>query len=223
MQPSHTLQWEHRGGRYNWHVLHHFIRTVIPRMSTGLYSGAWKSSSGVSSSWAEINTMPQVKAAATSTTTITYQFNGPLSGTTLVSRYQKGKTNLDFTVKARDSEWQWYLHLAPDMPAPNHLVFYRPDAIPATQPTVSKHWSQSNNINKCMWCCLMTMITYKIHCAVTILMDNRFQSIFDKQSPIRFDSNGFYDYNRYEWEGIPVINTLVNVTTCIAMVPQCSV
>ena len=28
------------------------------------------------------------------------------SGTTRVSRYQKGKTNLDFT-EARDSEWQW--------------------------------------------------------------------------------------------------------------------
>ena len=35
------------------------------------------------------------------------QFNGPLSGTTQVSRYQKGKTNLDFT-EARDSEWQWH-------------------------------------------------------------------------------------------------------------------
>ena len=33
-------------------------------------------------------------------------FNGPFSGTTQVSRYQKGKTNLDFT-EARDSEWQW--------------------------------------------------------------------------------------------------------------------
>ena len=31
-------------------------------------------------------------------------FNGPFSGTTQVSRYQKGKTNLDFT-EARDSEW----------------------------------------------------------------------------------------------------------------------
>jgi len=30
-----------------------------------------------------------------------------LSGTTQVSRYQKGKTNLDFT-EARDSEWQWH-------------------------------------------------------------------------------------------------------------------
>jgi len=30
-----------------------------------------------------------------------------LSRTTGVSRYQKGKTNLDFT-EARDSEWQWH-------------------------------------------------------------------------------------------------------------------
>jgi len=33
--------------------------------------------------------------------------NGPLSGTTRVSQYQKGKTNLDFT-EARDSERQSY-------------------------------------------------------------------------------------------------------------------
>ena len=39
--------------------------------------------------------------------THTHPFNGPLSGTTRVSRYQKGKTNLDFT-EARDSEWQWH-------------------------------------------------------------------------------------------------------------------
>ena len=39
--------------------------------------------------------------------THTQPFNGPLSGTTRVSRYQKGKTNLDFT-EARDSEWQWH-------------------------------------------------------------------------------------------------------------------
>ena len=39
--------------------------------------------------------------------THTHPFNGPFSGTTWVSRYQKGKTNLDFT-EARDSEWQWH-------------------------------------------------------------------------------------------------------------------
>jgi len=39
--------------------------------------------------------------------THTHPFNGPFSGTTQVSRYQKGKTGLDFT-EARDSEWQWH-------------------------------------------------------------------------------------------------------------------
>ena len=39
--------------------------------------------------------------------THTHPFNGPFSGTTRVSRYQKGKTNADFT-EARDSEWQWH-------------------------------------------------------------------------------------------------------------------
>jgi len=39
--------------------------------------------------------------------THTHPFNGPLSGTTRVSRYQKGETNLDFT-EAGDSEWQWH-------------------------------------------------------------------------------------------------------------------
>ena len=59
-------------------------------------------------------------------------FNGPLSGTTQVSRYQKGKTNLDFT-EARDSEWQWHqlaiCKSAPrsrqiTTPAPHHSVFF---------------------------------------------------------------------------------------------------
>ena len=39
--------------------------------------------------------------------THTHTLDGPFSGCTQVSRYQKGKTNLDFT-EARDSEWQWH-------------------------------------------------------------------------------------------------------------------
>jgi len=72
-----------------------------------------------------------------------------LSGTTRVSRYQKaktrkGKTNLDLleqeTVAVASAGLYASLHLIPD----NHtnippLSFYRPDALPATQPTVSKH------------------------------------------------------------------------------------
>jgi len=41
------------------------------------------------------------------THTHTHPFNGRLSGTTRVSRYEKGKTSLDFT-GARGSEWQWH-------------------------------------------------------------------------------------------------------------------
>jgi len=37
----------------------------------------------------------------------THTFNGPLSRTTQVSRYQKYRTNLDFS-EARDCEWQWH-------------------------------------------------------------------------------------------------------------------
>jgi len=67
-----------------------------------------------------------------------------------VGQYQKGKTNLDFT-EARDSEWQWHqlgiCRSAPrsrqiNTPAPHHSFFYRPDALPAAQPTVSKHGRQ---------------------------------------------------------------------------------
>ena len=36
-----------------------------------------------------------------------HPFNGPFSGTTRVSQYQKGRTNLDFT-EARDSEKRWH-------------------------------------------------------------------------------------------------------------------
>jgi len=43
------------------------------------------------------------KTVTTQKHTHTHPFNGPFSGTTRVSRYQKGKTNLDFT-EARDNE-----------------------------------------------------------------------------------------------------------------------
>ena len=42
-----------------------------------------------------------------SNTCILYSFNGHFSRTAQVSRYQKGKTNLDFT-EERDSEWRWH-------------------------------------------------------------------------------------------------------------------
>ena len=79
--------------------------------------------------------------------TTLHPFNGPFSGTTQVSQYQKGKTNLDFT-EARDSEWQWHqlghMQVCTSLQTDNHtstppLCFYRPGALPAAQPTASKH------------------------------------------------------------------------------------
>ena len=80
-------------------------------------------------------------------TLYTHPFNGPLSGTTRVSRYQNGKTSLDFA-GATDSEWQWHqlgrMQVCTSIQTDNHastppLSFYRPDALPAAQPTASKH------------------------------------------------------------------------------------
>ena len=51
--------------------------------------------------------MPNHVLVLESKTLLTCNVNGHLSMTTRVSRYQKGKTNLDIT-EARDSEWQWH-------------------------------------------------------------------------------------------------------------------
>jgi len=73
-----------------------------------------------------------------------HPFNGTFSGTTHVSRYQKGKTNLDFT-EAQDSDWQWHqlghMQVCTSLQTDNHAstLALRPDALPAAQPTASKH------------------------------------------------------------------------------------
>ena len=69
-----------------------------------------------------------------------------------MSQYQKYKINLDFT-EARDSERQWHqlghMQVRISLQTDNHartppLCFYRPDALPATQPTASKHFALFN-------------------------------------------------------------------------------
>jgi len=61
-----------------------------------------------------------------------------------VSRYQKGKTKLDFT-EAKDSEWQWHqlghMQVCTLLETDNAIIqfFCRLDALPAAQPTASKH------------------------------------------------------------------------------------
>ena len=70
------------------------------------------------------NNKPHILCIATQPNTHIHPFNGPFSRTTRVSRYQKGKTNLDFT-EARDSEWQWhqlghYMQVCTSLQTDNH-------------------------------------------------------------------------------------------------------
>ena len=82
------------------------------------------------------------------THTHTHPFNGPLSRNTRVSRYQKGKP-IWILLKQETVSGSGIIRAvcksAPrsrqiTTPAPHHSVFYRPDALPATQPTASKYW-----------------------------------------------------------------------------------
>ena len=73
-----------------------------------------------------------------------HPFNGSLSGTTWVSQYQKGKT-IRILLKQEAVSGSGICKSVPcsrqiTILAPHHSVFYRPDALPATQPTASKHW-----------------------------------------------------------------------------------
>jgi len=94
------------------------------------------------------------KLTSKSTHTHTHTFNSPFPG-------QPGKPvpNLNFT-KERDSKWQWHqlghVQVCTSFQTNNHAStplrsFYRQDALPATQPTASKHWST-------------TMIRYDMRC-----------------------------------------------------------
>jgi len=75
----------------------------------------------------------------------THPFNGPFSRTTRVSRYQKGKTNLDFT-EARGSEWQWHqlghMQVCTSLQTDNHastppLKVFLQTGCPSCRPTNS--------------------------------------------------------------------------------------
>jgi len=120
------------------------------------------------------------------TDTHTHPFNGPLSGTTQVSRYQQGKPiwilPKQETVSGSGVSWA-ICKSAPRsrqiaMPAPHHSVFYRPDGLPATQPTASKHWRQDLCVAQCWvissWLTLLTpvvlMLIYQSVSLVALLI-----------------------------------------------------
>ena len=100
------------------------------------------------------NSVKALKASSlythTHTHTHTQPFNGPLSGTTRVSQHQIDKTDLDFTeqetVSGSGISWAVCKSAPRSRQKPRQhfttQVFYRPNALPAAQPTASTHWRQ---------------------------------------------------------------------------------
>jgi len=94
----------------------------------------------------------------------THPFNGPLSGTTQVSQYQKGKTNLDFT-GARDSEWQWYqlgpMQVCTSLQTDNHSstppLSFLQAGCPSCRPTNSVNHGRLAAV--AAYCCRYSMVS----------------------------------------------------------------
>ena len=120
------------------------------------YSSSTKMSSSATSGslkrWKEIMSSDAKKDNThTHAHTHTHPFNGPFAWTTRVSRYQKGKPIWILLKQETVSGNGVSRAICKSAPhsrqitklAPHHSVYYRPDALPATQPTASKHWRQS--------------------------------------------------------------------------------
>ena len=79
-------------------------------------------------------------STSTHTQTHTHTFNGPFSGTIRVTRYRKGKPIWILL----EQETAGHMQVCTSLQTDNHastppLCFCRPDALPAAQPTASKH------------------------------------------------------------------------------------
>ena len=79
-----------------WPALFHYL-FIVRKFTDGNWTHVWIM-------WYDVLRKSVLKYTSANTHIHT---RTPLSGTTRVSRYQKGKTNLDFT-EAGDSEWQWH-------------------------------------------------------------------------------------------------------------------
>ena len=111
----------------------------------------------------------------------THPFNGPLSGTTQVSQYQKGKTNLDFT-EARDnggSGISWaIMQVCTSLQTDNHtstppLLCFLQAGCPSCRPTNSVKALKANHtcIAICpnMERCCDWIIAVRLGCLVILL------------------------------------------------------
>ena len=98
------------------------------------------------------NNLLHLKTALFPVLTQTHTFNGPFSGLPGWAGTRKVK---QIWILLKQETVSGRCKSAPrsrqiTMPAPHHSVFYRPDALPATQPTASKRWRPSTQQVKCI-------------------------------------------------------------------------
>jgi len=109
--------------------------------------------------WQNYGLWPRFLAHPVYVTIHTHPFNGPFSGTTWVGRYQKGKTNLDFT-EARDIEWQWHqlghMQVCTSLQTDNHvstsLLSFFTGRMPFLPPNQQRQSTESNTLYTLLCC-----------------------------------------------------------------------
>jgi len=130
----------------SWQKVYHILYTSCPTSASTVKK--WKIY--FEDSFAACMPLPTAVSTYTTTTTTTlHLFNGLFSRTTWVSRHQIGKP-FWILLKQEMTEWQWHQlsHMQiiyTSLQTNNHastspLSFYTLDALPAAQPTASRHW-----------------------------------------------------------------------------------
>jgi len=143
----------------------HFIQSSLRHMRD------WSNTTSARESLVKVFS---IFARIVGSTTHTHTHFVPLSGTTRVSRYQKGKTNLDFT-GARDSEWQWHqVGMCKSTPRSRQITTPAPHQArcPSCHPTNSvialkaQHWRFYNIIHLISLTneCLLSTEQQLLHC-----------------------------------------------------------
>ena len=98
------------------------------------------------------------------THTHTHPFNGPLSETTWMSQYQKGKINQDFT-EARDSEWQWnplgHMQVCTSLQTDNHASTPQLSFFTGRMPFLPPNQQRQSSV-KCLQCFFYNNAVYYI-------------------------------------------------------------
>jgi len=87
------------------------------------------------------------------------------------------------------------------MPAPHHSVFYRPDALPATQPTASKLWMQNHSVKSPLIDFLEIDTVWSAFSALTLLVRRQ---------------EGHLACKKTEWWGAGVVGYLSGVRCRLA-------